>query len=525
MDKTVIGPGWRRALPALLLLWGAILWLYRDTGAAMVSIWDRSETYAHAWVVPPLTLWMIWRLRHQVLALRPRPALWVLVPVVGASILWLLGELVAVHTATQFALVALLVLAVPALLGLAVTRALLFPLAFLFFMVPAGDFLTPILMQWTADVTIAALQLSGIPVYREGLLFVIPSGTWSVVEACSGMRYLIASLMVGTLFAYLNYQSTRKRVIFMLVSLVVPILANWLRAYMIVMLGHLSNNQIAAGADHLVYGWLLFGIIILTLYWIGARWAEAAPALVAAPAATGHWPVAGGGLAVALLALVALAPLQLLRHIEAGTSDAPVVLSLPEQLPGGWQQAADKTSDPTPNPGTGWRPGFLNPSAEARLTYQAAEPAEVAVYVAYYRHQSDQRKLVSSANRVSSASGTDWNLLPGAKRKLTGTGGVTTVHEHRLVQTDSGSASQRRQLRVWQLYWVDGQWLVSDVAAKLHGAFSRLMGRGDDSAVILLSADDSSPAAADAALARFVASGLPGLRLTLDGLRRSAQAD
>ena len=80
-------------------------------------------------------------------------------------------------------------------------------------------------------------------------------------------------------------------------------------------------------------------------------------------------------------------------------------------------------------------------------------------------------------------------------------------------------------MRVWQLYWVDGQWLVSDAAAKLHGAFSRLMGRGDDSAVILLSADDSSPAAADAALARFVASGLPGLRLTLDGLRRSAQAD
>ena len=50
--------------------------------------------------------------------------------------------------------------------------------------------------------------------YREGLQFVIPSGNWSVVEACSGVRYLIASVMVGTLFAYLNYSTMRRRLIF-----------------------------------------------------------------------------------------------------------------------------------------------------------------------------------------------------------------------------------------------------------------------------------------------------------------------
>ena len=517
----MIGPGWRRALLALLLVWAAVLWLHRDTAAAMVHIWDRSETYAHAWVVPPLTLWMIWRLRTQVLAITPRPALWVLLPVIGACVLWLLGELVAVHTATQFALVALLVLAVPALMGVAVARVLLFPLAFLFFAVPAGDFLTPILMQWTADVTVSALRLSGIPVYREGLLFVIPSGTWSVVEACSGMRYLIASLMVGMLFAYLNYQSTRKRVIFTLVSLVLPILANWLRAYMIVMLGHLSNNEIATGADHLVYGWVLFGIIIMALYWIGARWAEPSPVLAAAPPASGSWQVGRGGLVVALMALLALAPLQILRHIEAATSDAPVALALPEQLPGGWRQ----TSSQAPAPSADWQPGYLNPSAAARLTYRAPDAAAVAVYVGYYRHQNEQRKLVSSGNRLVSAEAHGWNLLPGAKRNIAGPAGATPVHESRLVQADGATAGQRRQVRVWQLYWVDGGWLVSDVAAKLHGAFSRLLGQGDDSAVILLSADDSAPAAADAALAQFVASALPGLRASLDAVRRAAQPD
>ena len=54
------------------------------------------------------------------------------------------------------------------------------------------------LMKWTADFTVTALQLSGIPVFRDGtFFFTIPSGNWSIVEGCSGVRYLIASFTVA----------------------------------------------------------------------------------------------------------------------------------------------------------------------------------------------------------------------------------------------------------------------------------------------------------------------------------------
>ena len=76
----------------------------------------------------------------------------------------------------------------------------------------------PKLMEWTAWFTVLALRASGIPVYQEGLQFVIPSGNWSVVEACSGIRYIIASVTVGTLFAYLNYVTLRRRLIFIAIS-------------------------------------------------------------------------------------------------------------------------------------------------------------------------------------------------------------------------------------------------------------------------------------------------------------------
>ncbi|MEO5734529.1 MAG: exosortase A, partial [Rubrivivax sp.] len=221
---------WRRLAPALLLM-TAVLLLFRDTTVAMVDIWIRSETFAHAFLVPPIVIWLVWRKRALLATLQPRPAPGFLVPIAVVCALWLLGELASVNSATQFALVALLVLSVPALFGTQVARALTFPLLFLFFAVPFGEFMVPHMMEWTADFTIAAVRASGVPVYREGLQFVIPSGSWSVVEACSGVRYLIASFMVGTLFAYLNFQTPWKRAVFIAVSLLMPIVANWLRAY------------------------------------------------------------------------------------------------------------------------------------------------------------------------------------------------------------------------------------------------------------------------------------------------------
>ena len=187
---------------------------------------------------------------------------------------WWVGQVVAANVVAQFSFVGMLIAAVFLTLGWPVARLILFPLLFLLFAVPFGEFLLPTLIEKTADFTVFAVRLSGVPLYREGNNFQIPSGAWSVVEACSGVRYLIASVTVGALFAYLNYSSWQRRLVFMAVSVVVPIVANWVRAYMIVMLGHLSDNRIATGVDHLIYGWVFFGIVISIMFAIGARWTE-----------------------------------------------------------------------------------------------------------------------------------------------------------------------------------------------------------------------------------------------------------
>ena len=511
MNKLLSSPAWQRALVALVLVWAGLLWMHRATALAMMAIWDSSETYAHAWVVPPIALWLVWRMRARVLAIRPQAAFGPLLLVALASFLWLLGELVAVNTATQFALVALLVLAVPAVLGWKVGRALAFPLGFLFFAVPAGDFLTPYLMTWTADATIAALRLSGIPVYREGLQFVIPSGSWSVVEACSGIRYLLASLMVGTLYAYLNYQSTRRRLLFVLISILVPIVANWMRAYMIVMLGHLSGNEIAVGADHLLYGWVFFGVVIMLLYWLGARWAEPAPASTHPPVALGSWPM-GPGMASSLLVLaLALGPLQLMARFELGTSGA----LLPLQADGDWGSDWRVRDDPVP----AWQPVYGGPAMTMRTGLEGSDGTWVGVHVAYYRDQNAQSKLISTSNRLLADDGYGGNALALKARKVVSPGGEMAVREAHLPAVTRRADTARPGLLVWRVYWIDGQWVASDIKGKLLAAWGRLLGRGDDSAAILIFADNSNPKAAEASLARFVATGLPVLVKRLEAAR------
>ena len=62
--------------------------------------------------------------------------------------------------------------------------------------------------------------------------------------------------------------------LFVALSVIVPIIANGMRAYMIVMIAHLSDMKLALGVDHLIYGWVFFGIVMLLLFWIGSFWRE-----------------------------------------------------------------------------------------------------------------------------------------------------------------------------------------------------------------------------------------------------------
>lgn len=486
---------WRRPLAALVLLQVVILATYWHSAWGMAMIWARSETYAHGFVVPLISLWLVWRQRAVLAPMVPGAGRWAWLFMAAAAALWLAGDLVAVNAATQLALVMLIVLAVPAVLGWQVARALAFPLGFLFFAVPIGDFLLPRMMEWTADFTIMALRASGIPVYREGLQFVIPSGTWSVVEACSGIRYLIASVTAGCLFAYLSYNSLRKRALFIGVAIVVPLVANWVRAYLIVLLGHVSGNTLATGVDHLIYGWLFFGLVIGVMFLIGSRWID--PQLpapkAAAPAQASIGVVRQApwfGLVLAIM--MVLAPYGVLAMIGLGTQTTPVQLVRP-QATAPWRALGQPPST--------WVPAFQNASAvlDMGLTNEQNQP--VGLHVSYYRQQDYQRKLVSSENVLVRSNDPEWARVNTGAAQVQIQGQLLPVDSSVIRNGLRGVAGGGERLLAWRFYWVHGVFTASDFAGKLQGAWGRISGWGDDGAniVIYTPLSDAQDAQAEAA--------------------------
>jgi exosortase A len=497
--------GWKLALPALAACVALVLAIYWQTAASMVAIWARSETFAHGYLIVPISLWLLWMKRRELARLAPAPEPLGLLVLAGAAAAWLVAKAGEVLVIQQYAMTAMIPAVVLALAGRQVVRAAAFPLAFLFFAVPVGEALIPPLMEWTAGFVVTALQLSAIPVYREGLYFTIPSGNWSVVEGCSGLRYLIASVTVGTLYAYLSYQRLWKRALFVALSIAVPIVANGARAYMIVMIAHLSDMKLALGVDHLIYGWLFFGLVIFLLFWIGSFWRDPLPKPGPdAPAVPGAEQPSGprmAGTAAAVLALAAAAPLYA-AHLDR-PSGAALLLERPAGA-SGWTLAAAPLTD--------WRPRYRGSAASLFEVYRKGDRA-VALYLGYYRDQRQGAELVTSQNLMVVQKHPVWSKVGEAARsEELGRGAMP------LRQTELRSTRQR--LLVWDWYRISGRDLSSPYLAKLYLARDKLLGRGDAAAAIILATPYEERAeAAQETLREFARDMLPSIGAALAAAR------
>ncbi len=501
-------PAWRGALAALAVALTALFVLYWQTFRSMAAIWERSETFTHGYLIFPISLWLIWRRRARLVRLRPRPD-WRALPVLALlGFGWLLANVVDVQVVQQLAFVAMIPALVWALMGWQVLREIAFPMAFLVFAVPMGEFLIPPLMNFTADFTVALIRLVGIPVYREGTFFSIPSGDWSVVEGCSGLRYLIASITLGCLYAYLNYRSPWRRLAFIALATFFPIVANGLRAFMIVMIAHLSDMKLALGIDHYIYGWVFFGLVMMLMFWIGSLWHEPqeAETVTETPTAgddgqaTFRWkPVAAVTLAAVLVAAVwPLRAAQIRERTLART--APVTLVLPQRI-GGWRRIEGVL--------TAWTPRYLYPDAASQAVYGDGRH-RVVLYLRYYRTQAQGRELVNSQNVLVPQKHPVWRLPWERKRPVTVDGTVLTVREG-LVE------SARQSLLVWRWNWVSGRFTVNDHLAKILEARDKLLGRPRDAAAVLVAVPfETDPDEGRAVLRDFTAALLPVVEKVLE---------
>ncbi len=479
--------------------------LYFATARSIVDIWNSSETFAHGYVILPMSLWLIWRRRANFSALPPTPYWPALVLLALAGFGWLLARLGDVQVVQQYAFVAMLPVIALAVLGRRLAGSLAFPLLFVLAAVPFGEIFIAPLISFTADFTVWAVQATGIPVLRNGTHFELPTGRWSVVEACSGVRYLISSITIGLLYAYLTYRSTRRRVVFVAFSIVVPIIANGLRAFMIVMIGHFSGMTLAVGVDHLIYGWVFFGLVMFAMFWIGSYWRQdtETQAIAAAPAARGASAAALAPLVAAVIVTAAIWPAFAAYNQRATYNPKPVRLA----DAGVRWQAAPAFS--------GWTPDYMAADATFSAAYRAdagvaAQP--VALKILYYRNQTKDKALISSVNRIA-----------GERNALSPTGSALRTEQvggRAVVLRETRLAGPAGSLLVWHLNWVDQHFTANDYLGKLWQAQAKLLLHADDGAAVMVSAPYSDkPDEARQSLRAFLDANLAPIEAALAATR------
>ncbi|WP_395333721.1 exosortase A [Novosphingobium sp. BL-8H] len=390
LHMTMMPESWRPALVRVTVAWLALFAVFLPDWAAMARQWWDISTYNHVVLIPPILGWLVWQRRDELARLTP--CVWApgLIPFAGAGFLWLLGALSGLDLARQAGAVGLLAATVPLLLGPRVTAGLLFPLCYMGFLVPFGEELVEVLQTLTAAITVALTHLSGIDARIDGVFIDTPAGLFEVAEACSGVKFLIAMIAFGTLAANVCFVGWRRRALFMLACVVVPVLANGVRAWATIYAAQFVGAEKASGFDHIVYGWIFFALVlgaVIAASWrffdrpVDAPMIDAA-CIQASPLLT---RIEGRGKIPAFVALVAMAALVAALLLWARGADAlaapmPQRIDLPEVS--GWHRVDYE-------PQIWWQPRAQG--AEHRLLGRYADGAgrEVDVFIAFYASQGE----------------------------------------------------------------------------------------------------------------------------------------
>ncbi len=463
--------GWLIASAAFAVAISVLLIGYWQTVQSLVWAWDHNGTYQYAFLIFPLSLWVAFSLRDQLRANPPVPSLWGLAAVTVFVFVWYAGHALDINLPQHFALVAMFPALVLACWGWRALWVLTFPLGYLVvFAVPWGDGMVGPLQDITAHFAVRALELTGTPVLLNGREIITPSAVWMVADACSGVKFLVACTALGCLYAYLMYQRWRKRLVFVVLAAVTPIIANGLRVYFTILIGETWGMEYATGTDHMIFGWQFFGTVLVLLLLGG--WFFRDPLVVREYLPADDDKPVGARSVVWLAAILLLvAGPVLAAGLAAPTSPGELRLAAPEVA--GWMGPQED--------GGGWRPIFNGAAGQVRASYQFTADGDVVelFHAVYTGKPRRDHTMITYGNDVYDPAHSE--ILSSTSRRVDLASGRSIVARELRLTGTTGSRL------VWYWYCVDSRCTRSPVQTKLLQAWDVLRGRVPQSSVLAFS--------------------------------------
>lgn len=252
----------------ILLLFVGVL--YHAIASDLVADWWNNPNFSHGFFVPLFSIFIAWQ-RRKTLASLPLQPSWVgLLIIAGALGVLVVGVLGAELFLSRSSLVLLLFGMIVYLAGWRHFRAVLFPWAVLFLMIPIPVIIfnqIALPLQFLASRLAAGLLgFVGVPVLREGNVINLPSMSLEVVEACSGIRSLVSLVTLAVIYGYFMEKRYFWRLILMGAAIPIAVAANGMRIMGTGLLGEYWSPDHAEGFFHMFSGWIIFVLSVAMLF-------------------------------------------------------------------------------------------------------------------------------------------------------------------------------------------------------------------------------------------------------------------
>ncbi|MGI9301482.1 MAG: VPLPA-CTERM-specific exosortase XrtD [Gammaproteobacteria bacterium] len=449
---------------------GLLGFVFYDGIAELVTIWNKREEYSHSYLIPLISLFLVWQKRDAIERLSFRGA-WVgWLVVVAGLILLMLGELSTLYILVQYALVFVIAGLVLALTGWRGVKLLWAPLFFLIFMIPLPPFLynklSGILQLLSSEFGVQVIRAFGISVFLEGNVIDLGTYRLQVVEACNGLRYLFPLMSFGFLCAYLFQAPLWQRLAVLASTVPVTVLMNSFRIGVIGVLVEHRGASMAEGFLHDFEGWVVFMVCVLILMvemWLLNRFFGAGRSfrevfgLELPPPSPKDAEVytrkpQASFIASALLLLPAAALVTSIGERTEAIPEREQFASFPQQLDG-WRGRHEQLEDRYLR--------ALKLTDYVLADYQDSDGEWINLYAAYY---DSQRKGQSAHSPASCIPGGGWKIVSLTRREVPG---VDTSHgtlEVNRVQIEKG---EHRQL-VYYWFQQRGRLITSEYLVKAY---------------------------------------------------------
>lgn len=476
----------------VLLLTGALQW--PDT-LGLARYWmDHDANARSGMLIALLSGFLLFRERHLFAQVSVAPVPWACLPLILCAIASLIGWRAGILTLQLFFLPPLLWLALLAVLGWEAARVAGFAIGFLYFAVPGWGLLGPTLQHLTAWAVGVLGPAVGLPVALSGMTASLPGGVrFAIAPECSGVEFLTIGLAVAALQGELEQARPRRRVALIGGMILLAIVSNWTRVFLIIGIGyhsHMSNPL--ATSEHLAFGWVVFACALLAFVWVAGRTAARPDGKVARAAPQGRDPGQPatprrqmawryGVAAAGLLAAPALVWATLPRSEDgAGTGR----LALPSgHAP--WQGPAASTD-------SSWHPEFAGVHTERRAQYERSDGRAVEVVAIGFPREAQGARILDGRNSLLGEHG----LTLEASSLVAGQG---VPHAEAVVRDSRGGLSL-----IWSVIDIGGHLFGEPVASRLWYGARSLTGTPDAAVFALRASCEASCEAAREVLGDFL---------------------